>query len=195
MNELKLDVGCGGRGSRQPGFVGVDIWPRPAGKTGDEYVRLDFIKEPIPWGDETVDQIIALCLIEHLMPDEGEIFFQRCYALLKLGATLTVTTDDLRLLCRRYIERDMIFWEQKNLRGNKELWPGHSLADRLNHAIHQVGHVWVYDMSSLWALAKRALPNVPEAQFQTLPCDHRYNVARAEHLPAGSEIGVIITKI
>ena len=31
---LKLDIGCGGRGSRQEGFIGVDIHPRPAGKTG-----------------------------------------------------------------------------------------------------------------------------------------------------------------
>lgn len=189
---LKLDIGCGGRGSRQEGFIGVDIHPRPAGKTGAEYYRLDFVTEPLPWQENTIDEIIALDMIEHLTPANAERLLQRAYGLLKPGARMTVTTCDLMMLCRKYVEHDQEFMSQKNLRGNKELWPGKCMADRLNYAIHQATHVWAYDQISLLNLAYRALPQ--KAQIESLPQDHQYNVMRAEHLPAGTEIGLLIIK-
>jgi len=36
---LKLDIGCGGKGSRWPGFIGIDLHPRPQHRSGDEYLQ------------------------------------------------------------------------------------------------------------------------------------------------------------
>ena len=189
---LRLDIGCGGRGSRQEGFIGIDIHPRPIGKRDDKYYRLDFVNEAYPWDNNTVDEIIALDMIEHLMPIDAEKLIRRAYDLLKSNATLTVTTCDLRLLCQKYLEADKEFMSQKHLRGGKEIWPGHTLADRLNHAIHQATHIWAYDQNSILALAYRALNK--DVRIEKLSHDNKYNVMRGERLLAGAEVGVVITK-
>lgn len=40
--------------------------------------------------------------------------------------------------------------------GKGTAWPGPTLADRFNWAVHQEGHRWAYDLDSLLALATRA---------------------------------------
>lgn len=183
---LRLDIGCGGRGSRQPGFVGIDIWPRPDGKSEDEYVRLDFVTDDLPWSDGTVDEAIALHIVEHLSPDHGRTLIERAYALLKPGAELVVTCPDLKMLAQAYVNGDKAFLSQKHLRGGKELWPGSTLADRLCWAITMEGHVWAYDLESLAELAVRA--HVPRDAIRPLELGGRW------HTRVGHETGIHITK-
>jgi len=184
--QLKLDIGCGGRGSRQKGFIGIDTWPRPEGKSPEEYLQLDFVRDKLPWSSNSVDQAIALHLIEHLDLKEGQRFFKRAMDLLKPKATLTVTCPDLRLLATAYVSRDQEFLKRKHLRGGKFIWPGDTLADRLNQAIHQQGHKWAYDQESLLYHARRAVGE--KARIIPMPGDWRW-WTRPDH-----ETGIVLTK-
>ena len=153
---LKLDIGCGGRGSRQKGFIGIDLYPRPNGKSREEYFRLNFVRDALPWKGNTVDEAIALHIIEHMPADQGEILVRRAVDLLKPGARLTVTCPDLMLLCKGFVDQGD-FLKLKHLTGGKDVWPGETLADRFNWAIHQEGHQWAYDQASLIHHATKAV--------------------------------------
>ena len=188
---LRLDIGCGGRGPRWPGFIGIDIHPYPTVEfRGEEYVRLDFVHEPLPWCDGDADEIIGLHVIEHLARDYGRELVRRALRLLKPGCTLTLTCPDLRILCERYIAGDTAFWGLRAKRGTfREVWPGHTLADRLNWAIHQEGHEWSYDYESLCVLVREGAAAAETAVKLThLEIGSKYST-RPDH-----ECGVIVTK-
>ena len=182
---MKIDIGCGGRGSVFADFIGIDIHPIPKHpRTAAKYLKLNFIKDELPFKSNSINFAIALHVIEHLHPTDGELLISRALDLLKPGAELIVSCPDLDLLCRKFIERDFDFFNKKHLKSGKEIWPGETIADRLNWAIHQEGHLWSYNLESLTALAVRAgCKNIRE-----LPKDHPY-CKRPDH-----EIGIIITK-
>ena len=187
---IKLDVGCGGRGSRQPGFIGIDIHPvpYPVSKDRNNYVRMDFVCDDLPWKDGTVDEIIALHIIEHLIPKDGERLVQRAYSLLRPEAQLTITCPDLSILCGAYMAHDIQFLSKRHLNAGKEIWPGPTIADRLNWAIHQETHKWSYDYESLFALVKRAIPGIRPPGFYRMPKNHKWST-RPDH-----ETGIVIVK-
>lgn len=184
---IRLDVGCGGRGSRQEGFIGIDIYPLPPGKTEEEYKRLDITRDPLPWQPYSVDEAIALHIIEHLTLEEGQIMIQRVVDLLKPGAELVITCPDLRLLAGAYAQGDWEFLSKKHKRTQVEIWRGDTLADKLNWAIHQEGHKWSYDQESLLYHTKRALGGTN--LVIPLPLDNKY-WTRRDH-----ETGILITKV
>ena len=184
---MKLDIGCGGRGSRQAGFIGIDIWPLPAGKTKEEYYQLDFLTATLPWKPGTVDQAISLHMIEHLMPDEGHVMLQRTVELLKPGAHFTVTCPDLMRIARAYVEQDHEYLAVKHLNGGKEIWPGETLADRFNWAIHQETHKWAYDADSLWYHIREAVGG--KVKVSPMELGSKYNTR------PGLEIGFELVKV
>jgi len=155
---LRLDVGCGGRGTIWDGFIGIDIWPPPKEprRPAEQYMQLDFVKGELPWGPGTVDEIVALHVIEHMLRDDGLILMKRARELLKPGCYMTVACPDLKKLCVAYIHENDRFWDHRYKRNNREVWPGDTLADKLNWAIHQEGHRWAYDLDSLRCLAVQA---------------------------------------
>ena len=127
MDKLNLDIGCGGRGSMYPGFIGVDQHPLPLAFRTDnkEYISLDFTFLPaLPWEDETADEIVCFHVIEHLDGvrelvqssggikttkvwesgyHEGAELLRRIYALLKPGASAYVSCPDNFLFTKMYL--------------------------------------------------------------------------------------------
>jgi len=186
----KLDIGCGGKGSRRPGFIGIDIWPKPAGNPAP-YYRLNFVKDKLPWGPNTVDEIIALHIIEHLTRPEGLTMIRLAHRLLKPGARMTIMCPDLKQLATAYVNNDNKFLEKTHLDGKTQIWPGLTPADRLNWAIHQDTHKWSYDEHSLQAVVGEALGDCPGTICQLtsyMDPPSPYNF-RPDH-----EIGIEITK-
>ena len=183
--KLKLDVGCGGRGSMYPDFLGIDIWPVPYKKRSEApYLKMDFLREEIPveWLGNA-DEVLAMHIIEHLMPEQGLQLLTRIIKVLKKGCSAYVSCPDLRLFCEKYLEGDTEFYKKESKPG-RPLWIGDTLADKMNYQMHQNDHKWAYDLESLTTLAKKAgATNVKE-----LPKDHKWS-KRPDH-----EIGIIITK-
>lgn len=78
---MRLNIGAGI--DRKEGFIGVDRLP------GSDIV-LDIECHPWPWDDDSVDEIVAEHLVEHL--SDFAAFMNDCHRVLKPGATLTITT-------------------------------------------------------------------------------------------------------
>jgi hypothetical protein len=53
------------------------------------------------------------------------------------------------MICKAYVNKDVEFLTKKHGKSLKEIWPGNTLADRLNWAIHQETHKWSYDYETL----------------------------------------------
>ena len=80
---LKLDLACGNR--LQPGFTGVDLYA-----TGEGIQKVDLFKFPLPWKDNTVDEIYCSHFIEHIPRDLRWPFFDECWRIMKLEAVMRV---------------------------------------------------------------------------------------------------------
>lgn len=104
--ELKLDLACGQ--SCREGFEGVDMF-------SDAKHRVNLMKFPWPWADNSVDELHCSHFVEHLpmvhVSREGEYrdvpgstgdrdlffaFFDECWRVLKPGGLMTVIVPALR---------------------------------------------------------------------------------------------------
>lgn len=82
MDAIRLDLGCGP--SPAPGYIGVD-----ARHGGDDVMTCLRLTEP-----DTVDEIRASHVVEHLLPDELSSFFELTLRALKPGGSLYVAVPD-----------------------------------------------------------------------------------------------------
>lgn len=88
---MKLNIGCGGR--RIPGFTGVDAVPRPAAEI---VAKADSI--PLP--DGSVEEIMAIHLLEHVHLWEAPDLLREWFRLLVPGGTLVLELPDIVKCCR-----------------------------------------------------------------------------------------------
>lgn len=79
---MRLNLGAADR--HFPGYLSVDIAP-PADVVAD-------LREPWPWGDSSVDEILAYDVIEHL-PDKRHTM-NEMWRVLKPGARATIQVPD-----------------------------------------------------------------------------------------------------
>jgi SAM-dependent methyltransferase len=96
---LMLNVGCGGR--RIPGYKGVDVVQRPAA---------DIVApcHQIPLADSTVDEIMAIHLIEHMHPWEVPVALAEWHRLLKPHGRLVLELPDLKKCCANVLSGVMV---------------------------------------------------------------------------------------
>lgn len=78
INLLKLDFGCGE--VTPPGWTGVDLYAPSAS------IKCDLMKFPLPWKDNTVDEIRASHFVEHIPREKRWQFFNEVWRILKLDA-------------------------------------------------------------------------------------------------------------
>ena len=147
---MKIDVGCGKRGTKHDGFVGVDVHP-PKGVRRGEYIHQDASKG-LPFDDASVDEAICLHVIEHMKRDDGVKMLAEIHRVLKVGAVAHIATPDLRLLAQRYLSRDEDFYGKRYNGSALTLWKGPTLGDKFMDAITGMGphgHTYGYDLESL----------------------------------------------
>ncbi len=75
---MKLNLGCGQR--REEGYVNVDMAETPA---VDRLVNL--FNYPWPWADESIEEIFASHLFEHVPGFMRFAFMDECYRILQSG--------------------------------------------------------------------------------------------------------------
>lgn len=84
-NEIKIDLGCGRM--KGDGFIGVDIIQLFDGHNKEMVdVVLDIEKDAWPWADDSVTEIRAYSVLEHL--DDLKRVLNECWRVLKPGAVL-----------------------------------------------------------------------------------------------------------
>lgn len=92
---LKLNVGCGGK--RIDGYIGIDAVERP----GADYVAP---AHELPFDDGQAEEVMAIHLVEHLLPWEVPIALTEWHRVLKDGGKLVLEMPDLIKCCRNIVE-------------------------------------------------------------------------------------------
>ena len=77
---MKLDLGCGNR--KHEGYIGIDL----EFKEGVDIVR--DIEKGLPFSDETIDEIYASHILEHLK--ELNFVMEECYRILKKDGMMRI---------------------------------------------------------------------------------------------------------
>lgn len=154
---IKLDIGCGKRGSKYPGYIGLDLWSldgvkphrRPA------YIQCDLIKDSLPFEQESVDHAICLHVLEHLTRPETVQVLHKIRNVLKPKAVCIVSTPDLHMMAQKYLEQDILFYDKRYPGTDRRLWNGSKIADKFLDSILGMGkrgHKYAYDLDSLLCL-------------------------------------------
>lgn len=126
---MKLHLGCGS--NYIEGWLNIDLDSPLAD------IHADF-RDPLPYPDKSVDFIFTEHFIEHISLDEGILFLKECYRVLKKGATLRLSTPDLRWLIAQYVAGKLNEFEDVG-------WVPETPCRLLNEGMRLWGHQFVYD--------------------------------------------------
>lgn len=94
---MRLNLGSGD--SKLPGFISVDLYD----DTAD--VRADICE--LPFDDNSVDEIVAYQVIEHLEYNKSQQMFDEMYRVLKPEGTVILETPDIDVVCRKILEEGL----------------------------------------------------------------------------------------
>jgi len=81
--KIKLDIGCGVRKKR--GFIGIDYMSFPGVD-----IAVDLRKDPLPFGDNTVDEVWSNHFLEHLAIEHVIKVMGEIHRVCKLGALVEI---------------------------------------------------------------------------------------------------------
>ena len=95
---LKLDLGSGDQ--KIPGFTSVDLYDEAAD------VRADICE--LPFDNESVKEITAHQVIEHIPYWKSKQMFEEIYRVLKFGGTATIETPDIDYICRAILKEGLL---------------------------------------------------------------------------------------
>lgn len=91
--ETKLNLGAGN--SKIPGFTSVDLYDDEAD------IKADICD--LPFEDNSVDEIVAYQVIEHVPYNKSDQVFAEMYRVLKPGGTAVVETPDIDYVCAQIL--------------------------------------------------------------------------------------------
>lgn len=163
---MKLNIGCGGR--RIPGFTGVDAVKRPA---ADIVAKAD----AIPLADGSVDEIMAIHLIEHVHVWEAPDLLREWHRLLKPGGTLVLELPDLHKFCRNILKGVMVGGKHPDQLG---MWGAYGDPRQQDPFM---AHKWGYTFSTLAPMVQAAgFDRVTEHPTQWHPAGREHRDFRLE---------------
>jgi predicted SAM-dependent methyltransferase len=152
-----LEIGCGG--TPQENFWYIDIFPEGIVDRSfrDRYSRLDIVNAR----EDELDKLGKFELIrmqhvfEHFTPEDGRLVLTNCARLLKQGGYILITTPDLRLHARTYLEGgyknsiEMKAFNECARRRIKEDSPDSFYFSIAAHSLLYEKHLWCYDFEGL----------------------------------------------
>jgi predicted SAM-dependent methyltransferase len=127
-DRLKLNIGCGAY--YKDGWVNIDASSK---------VKSDLLAEvpPLPYPDNSVDEIYAGHFLEHLWPVDADAFLVECLRVLKPFSRIGVVVPDMGVLFREYVK------------GNPE-FQMETLSHVFIYSTYQESlHRWCYEESTL----------------------------------------------
>jgi ubiquinone/menaquinone biosynthesis C-methylase UbiE len=91
---MKLNLGAGN--TKIDGFISVDLYDDKAD------IRADICE--LPFEDESIDEIVAYQVIEHVPYNKSQQMFDEMYRVLKVGGTAKVETPDISVIAKRIVD-------------------------------------------------------------------------------------------
>ena len=160
MANMKLNLGCGDK--ILPGYVNIDVQPSRLGKVPD---LISDIRELPEIESGTIDEILAVHVIEHIDRWDVESVLYRWRQLLKPDGILILETPNLISACQALLANP-VKAARPDQSGKMSMWPLYgdpSWRDPL------MMHKWLYTPQSLgevlYAAGFRGIKQAP-AQFK-----------------------------
>ena len=153
-----------------PGYTGVDF-----GGLAD--IKLDLSKNDLPFKSGSVKSVVCISAINYFTRSRADEIVREVYRVLESGGIARFGVQDLEIIARRYVEKDVEFFFQK-LPDGRERFEGATLGDKF--AAWFYGYVAVgpcryfYDYDSLAYLFKNAGFSIVEKK--------QYGESRLEHI-------------
>lgn len=97
LEKIKLNLGCGT--DYRDDCINIDLFP-----TEDIKIDACFDVSSLPYDDSTVDEIIALHVIEHFDFHQSKQVLDEWYRVLKPNGKLTIETPDFLENCKAFVE-------------------------------------------------------------------------------------------
>jgi len=144
---LRINLCCGP--VKLPGYVNVDIHP-----SAD--VVLDLEKVLLPFPDNSAEVVVCISAINYFTRERALDIISDVHRVLQPDGVARFGVQDLRVLARRYLERDHAFYFQLRADGSVR-FPGDTFADKLGqfYCRPEFGQ-YVYDYETLGLLFARA---------------------------------------
>ncbi|MBW7876247.1 MAG: methyltransferase domain-containing protein [Candidatus Cloacimonetes bacterium] len=141
------NIDLGGGFPLHPDYLCVDL-------SKEAQLKLDITK-PLPFLTNSLYNVNCAHTLEHLSVAESEAVCREIYRSLRPGGVFRVSVPDLHLFAKKYVERDLEFYEEILPDGTYH-YPGHTIADRFMYLAYDSGHRYFYDAESMTQLLKRS---------------------------------------
>lgn len=148
---MKLHLGCGTNYIK--GWTNVDLDSPMADAHAD-------LRNPLPYGDASVDFIFNEHFLEHITREEGITFLSECRRVLKPVGVFRVSTPDLRWLVAQYVGGQLDEWADVG-------WVPGTPCRLFNEGMRLWAHKFVYDLPELFgALQEAGFSNVQQVGYR-----------------------------
>lgn len=94
---MKLNLGAGN--TKIADFISVDLYDKEAD------IQADICE--LPFDDNSVDEIVAYQVVEHVPYNKSDAMFAEMYRVLKPGGTAKIETPDIDVVCRKILEEGL----------------------------------------------------------------------------------------
>jgi predicted SAM-dependent methyltransferase len=164
----KINLCCGAQ--KIPGYLGIDFG-------GEVDLALNLEKDNLPIKNNSLEAATCISAINYFTRTRGQEIVNEVYRVLLPGGVARFGVQDLEIIARHYVEKDIAFFFQK-LPNGRERFEGVTLGDKF--AAWFYGYVAVgpcryfYDYDSLAYLFKTAGFSVVEKK--------QYQESRLEHI-------------
>lgn len=127
---------------------------------------------PIPYEDESLNEIWSGHMLEHLEPEKATEFLAECYRCLVPGGKLGILVPDTREIMRRYLEQtdDQVQYPLGTWRRVADL--DEVCALFLYSTVQDSRHAWSYDADTL----RRAMERAGFGEFMEIDRHQDYRI-------------------
>ncbi len=146
---IKLNLGCGN--DIKTGWINIDSGEHFGEKNLDIIVDLS---QGIPFPENSVDYIFNEHFIEHLTREEGILFLQEAFRVLKTNGIIRIACPDLDLIINDYLTDS--FKTREWLNKIAVAYKGKSNCELLNISMRDWGHKYIYNKDELIQCLKLA---------------------------------------
>ena len=165
----RLNLGSGD--SKIEGFTSVDLYDEQAD------VRADICE--LPFDDNSVEEIVAYQVVEHIPYNKSEQMFSEMYRVLKKGGTATLETPDIDVICKKILDE-----------GIKDKW--------MYSLVGEYYRPWDKDRYDDWENCAAAIHRNPwnyrRIWAHTVPLGFKVEQAKPTQIKVEENLCVILTK-
>lgn len=144
---LRLNVGAGR--FPLPGWTNLDADPAAP-------VEVHAAVPPLPYPDESAEEIAAIHFLEHLPKPMADEFLAECFRVLQPGGRLGLVVPDTRAIMRLWLDGDPVVCEMPPGRFWKVADLDDVCAIFLFSTYQDSPHVWAWDFGTLRRAMERA---------------------------------------